>query len=51
MDMDDQAAAVENEVVAVRKGKAGRIEIEGGAGDIYYRVRREVYGLHAVVSG
>jgi cleavage and polyadenylation specificity factor subunit 2 len=39
------------EVVAVRKGTRGRIEIEGGAGEIFYRVRKEVYALHAVVSG
>jgi len=39
------------EVVAVTKMEGGRIEVEGGTGDIYYRVRKEVYGLHAMVEG
>ena len=39
------------EVVAVKKMEGGRIEVEGGTGDIYYRVRKEVYGLHAMVEG
>lgn len=39
------------EVVAVRKLDKGRIEVEGGVGDLFYKVRSEVFGLHAVVSG
>ncbi|CED83949.1 mRNA cleavage and polyadenylation factor II complex, subunit CFT2 (CPSF subunit) [Phaffia rhodozyma] len=38
-----------DEVVTVKKLAKGKIEVEGGAGDIFYTVKREVAGLHAVV--
>ncbi|KAI0650230.1 beta-lactamase-like protein [Trametes meyenii] len=36
--------------VAVRKTARGRVELEGSVSDIYYRVRKEVYALHALVA-
>lgn len=38
-----------DEVVTVKKLAKGKIEVEGGAGDIFYTVKKEVAGLHAVV--
>lgn len=38
------------ETVAVRKVGKGRVELEGGVSDVYFRVRREIYGLHALVA-
>ncbi|KAI9001367.1 beta-lactamase-like protein [Trametes punicea] len=36
--------------VAVRKTGRGRVELEGSVSDIYYRVRKEIYALHALVA-
>ncbi|KAI0637983.1 beta-lactamase-like protein [Trametes polyzona] len=36
--------------VAVRKTARGRVELEGPVSDIYYKVRKEVYALHALVA-
>lgn len=41
----------ENDVVAVRKLGRGRVEVEGTVGNVYYTVRKELYGLHAQVAG
>ncbi len=38
------------ETVAVRKTARGQVELEGTVCDVYYKVRREIYGLHALVS-
>jgi cleavage and polyadenylation specificity factor subunit 2 len=38
------------EAVAVRKSARGQVELEGTVCDVYYKVRREIYGLHALVS-
>ncbi|KAI0306845.1 beta-lactamase-like protein [Multifurca ochricompacta] len=38
------------ETVAVRKSARGHVELEGTVCDVYYKVRREIYGLHALVS-
>ena len=37
-------------VVAVRKTARGQVELEGTVCDVYYKVRKEIYGLHAQVS-
>lgn len=37
-------------VVTVRKSADGKVEMEGTASDIYYRVRRELYCLYALVA-
>jgi cleavage and polyadenylation specificity factor subunit 2 len=44
------ANADPNGVVAVRKLGRGKVEIDGGASLTFYAVRREVYGLHAIVA-
>ncbi|KAK7695750.1 hypothetical protein QCA50_000387 [Cerrena zonata] len=36
--------------VAVRKTARGRVELEGAISDVYYIVRKEIYGLHALVA-
>ena len=36
--------------VAVRKMARGRVEVEGSISDVYYVVRREIYGLLALVA-
>lgn len=36
--------------VAVRKTGRGRVEMEGSVSEVYYLVRREIYGLHALVA-
>jgi cleavage and polyadenylation specificity factor subunit 2 len=36
--------------VAVRKSARGQVELEGTICDVYYKVRKEIYGLHALVS-
>ncbi|EIW61467.1 uncharacterized protein TRAVEDRAFT_162694 [Trametes versicolor FP-101664 SS1] len=36
--------------VAVRKTGRGRVELEGSISDIYYKVRKEIYALHALVA-
>ncbi|THH16445.1 hypothetical protein EW146_g4205 [Bondarzewia mesenterica] len=38
------------ESVAVRKTARGRVEMEGTVSDVYYKVRKEIYGLHALVA-
>ncbi|KAH9985192.1 beta-lactamase-like protein [Russula compacta] len=38
------------ETVAVRKSGRGQVELEGTVCDVYYKVRKEIYGLHALVS-
>lgn len=38
------------ESVAVRKSARGQVELEGTVCDVYYKVRKEIYGLHALVS-
>lgn len=36
--------------VAVKKTARGRVELEGAVSDVYYTVRKEIYGLHALVA-
>lgn len=36
--------------VAVKKTGRGKVELEGAVSDIYYKVRQEVYNLHALVA-
>ncbi|KAJ7683990.1 beta-lactamase-like protein [Mycena rosella] len=36
--------------VAVRKTGSGKVELEGGASQVYYTVRKEIYNLHALVA-
>ncbi|KAI0048061.1 hypothetical protein FA95DRAFT_1558455 [Auriscalpium vulgare] len=36
--------------VAVRKSGRGQVEVEGTVSEVYYKVRREIYALHALVS-
>jgi cleavage and polyadenylation specificity factor subunit 2 len=36
--------------VAVRKSARGQVELEGTVCDVYYKVRKEIYGMHALVS-
>ncbi|KAH9849995.1 beta-lactamase-like protein [Lenzites betulinus] len=38
------------ESVAVRKTARGRVELEGSISDVYYKVRKEIYALHALVA-
>ncbi|KAF9464371.1 beta-lactamase-like protein [Collybia nuda] len=38
------------ESVAVRKTAKGKVELEGNVSDVYYKVRREIYNLHALVA-
>lgn len=38
------------QTVAVRKTGRGKISVEGYTGDVYFTVRKEIYGLHAVVA-
>ncbi len=40
----------DSETVAVRKSARGQVELEGTVSNVYYKVRREIYGLHALVS-
>jgi cleavage and polyadenylation specificity factor subunit 2 len=37
----------ESAVVAVRKGGTGQVLIEGSVGKTYYRLREEIYRMHA----
>ena len=39
-----------SECVAVRKTAKGKVEVEGSVNEVYYKVRREIYGLHALVA-
>jgi cleavage and polyadenylation specificity factor subunit 2 len=45
-----RAGAGDVETVAVRKSARGQVELEGTDCDVYYKVRKEIYGLHALVS-
>ena len=36
--------------VAVRKTGRGKVLVEGEASETYYTVRKEIYGLHALVE-
>ncbi|TFY62810.1 hypothetical protein EVG20_g6565 [Dentipellis fragilis] len=38
------------ESVAVRKSARGHVELEGTVSEVYYKVRKEIYGLHALVA-
>ncbi|KAG8961095.1 hypothetical protein FRC03_005791 [Tulasnella sp. 419] len=38
------------QTVAVKKTGRGKVTVEGSTGDIYFAVRKEVYGLHARVA-
>jgi cleavage and polyadenylation specificity factor subunit 2 len=38
------------DAIAVRKAGRGRVEMEGAACETYYKVRKEIYGLHALVA-
>jgi cleavage and polyadenylation specificity factor subunit 2 len=38
------------ESVAVRKTAKGKVELEGNVSDVYYKVRKEIYNLHALVA-
>ncbi|SRR6266851_8576205 len=38
------------ETVAVRKSARGQVELEGTVCEVYYKVRKEIYRLHALVS-
>jgi len=44
-------AASDNEIISVRKMGRGRVEVEGNISDVYYTVRKELYGLYAQVAG
>ena len=36
--------------VAVKKTGRGKVELEGAVSEVYYKVRKEVYSLHALVA-
>lgn len=36
--------------VAVRKTGKGQLALEGNISNVYYVVRKEIYGLHALVA-
>lgn len=44
------AASPNEDVVAVKKTGRGQVVLEGPASAVYYAVRQEVYGLHAVIA-
>lgn len=46
---DDNDDPIE-ETVAVRKKAKGSVELEGNVSELYYKVRREIYNLHAMVA-
>lgn len=46
----DQTSNNIDETVAVRKTGRGKVELEGNVSDVYYIVRREIYGLHALIA-
>ena len=46
----DSRSDTDPNVVTVRKAGDGKVEIEGTASDVYYRVRKEIYGLYALVA-
>lgn len=35
---------------AVKKTGRGQVVLEGAASDVYYTVRNEIYGLHAIIA-
>jgi cleavage and polyadenylation specificity factor subunit 2 len=43
------ASANPNHTVAVRKSGRGKVLIEGTVSEVYYRVRKEIYSLHALI--
>jgi cleavage and polyadenylation specificity factor subunit 2 len=46
---DDDDSLIED-TVAVRKKAKGSVELEGSVSELYYKVRREIYNLHALVA-
>jgi len=38
------------QAVAVRKTARGRVEVDGTVSEVYYKVRKEIYELHALVA-
>ncbi|KAL4076148.1 beta-lactamase-like protein [Scleroderma citrinum] len=46
----DQSSDDIMETVAVRKTGRGKVELEGNVSDVYYIVRKEIYGLHALIA-
>lgn len=36
--------------VAVKKTARGKVELEGAVSEVYYKVRKEVYNLHALIA-
>lgn len=46
----DQPTEDIEETVAVRKTGRGKVELEGNVSSVYYTVRKEIYGLHALVA-
>ncbi|KIJ70136.1 hypothetical protein HYDPIDRAFT_77405 [Hydnomerulius pinastri MD-312] len=46
----DQSSDNIDETVAVRKTGRGKVELEGNVSNVYYIVRKEIYGLHALVA-
>ncbi|KAF5363964.1 hypothetical protein D9756_000393 [Leucocoprinus leucothites] len=46
---DDEDSPIED-TVAVRKKAKGSVELEGSVSELYYKVRREIYSLHALVA-
>ena len=46
----DQPTDNIEETVAVRKIGRGRVELEGNVSSVYYAVRKEIYGLHALIA-
>ena len=48
--LGENAMDVDEEVVVVRKAGHDKAIIEGSPSELYYNVRKAVYGLHAVIS-
>ncbi|KAH7887585.1 beta-lactamase-like protein [Phlebopus sp. FC_14] len=46
----DRSSDNVEETVAVRKTGRGKVELEGNVSNVYYVVRKEIYGLHALVA-
>ncbi|KAG9317488.1 beta-lactamase-like protein [Chiua virens] len=46
----DQPGDNIEDTVAVRKTGRGKVELEGNVSSVYYTVRKEIYGLHALVA-
>jgi cleavage and polyadenylation specificity factor subunit 2 len=49
MDVDG-AESTFSSVVAVKKSGGNHVLVEGMPSDVYYKVRKEIYGLYAVVG-